>query len=340
MDCFDFLKGVDNNSVDLIIIDPPYNILALDWDKQEINWEELSKELFRVLKDFGSVYIFGQTPFIFKVYNDMVKAKFDFRQDLVWVKNRGFSLATSIYTKFHENILYFIKDDREKWIRFGKYVKEQRKKLELSLRKIGELCNQQYYYRGGYQFFETGRKQNVSRAEYEKLKEVLELDDRFDKELFNSHSFNFEDIQLEGEPYKITKEAQKLYGIKSNLGRYTQVNEGKRNPKTILKYSIIQGGNEYTGHPTQKPIKLIRYLIKASSVEKDVVLDCFVGSGTTAVASKQLNRNYLCCDNDKEYFKITKRRLQQEVLLPLIKNVKEDGFPPTPKGVGIQPTIL
>lgn len=326
MDCLEGMKQLEDNSVDLILTDPPYNVLALDWDKQEINWKELSKELFRVLKDFGSIYIFGQTPFIFRVYNDMVKAKFDFRQDLVWIKNRGFSLTTTTYTKFHENILYFIKDDREKWIMFGRYVKQQRNKLGLSLKKIGELCNQQYYYRGGYQFFETGRKQNVSRAEYDKLKEVLELDDKFDKELFNSQSFNFEDIKLKGEPYKITRKAQKLYGIKSNLGEYTQINDGKRNPKTVLEYSIIQGGNEYTGHPTQKPIKLIRYLIKASTNEDDLVLDCFAGSGTTLVASKQLNRNFIGFEISKEYCDIANKRLSQERLDTFTSN-ENNTFP-------------
>jgi len=314
MDCLEGLKKIPNNSIDLIITDPPYNVLALDWDK-EIDWNKLSKELFRILKDFGSVYVFGQTPFIFEVYKQMSNNKFDFRQDLVWVKNRGFSLSNTIYTKYHENILFFIKDDREKWKRFGKYVKEQRLKLGLSLKKTGGLCNQKWYHRGGYQFFETGRKQNVSLPEYDKLKEVLKLDNRFDKELFNHHSFNFEDIKLEGEPYKITRERQKLYGKKSNFGKFTQINEGKRNPKSVLNYSIIQGGKEYMGHPTQKPIELIKYLIKASSNEGDIVLDPFIGSGTTAIASKQLGRKFTGFEINPEYVRIANKRLAQGVLI-------------------------
>jgi len=320
-DCIDFLKKVDDNSVDLIILDPPYNVLALDWDKQEVDWKGLSKELFRILRWGGSAYIFGQTPFIFKVYNEMIKGKFEFRQDLVWVKNRGFSLAITVYAKFHENILLFWKSPKSQIEEFGKYIKKVRIQKDISLRKIGELCNEKWYHRGGHMYYETGLA-CPTKEQYLQLKEVLGLDNRFDN-LFEKPIFNFEDIKLEGEPYKMNRKRPKLYGQKSTMAEnFEVINDGKRNPKTILKYSIIQSGNEYTGHPTQKPIKLIRYLIKASSIEKDIVLDCFVGSGTVAVASKQLNRNYLCCDKDKKYFEITKKRLCQESLLPLAEKHK------------------
>ena len=309
-DCMSLIKDLPDSSVDCVITDPPYNVLALDWDKQEINWKELSKELFRVLRYGGSAYIFGQTPFIFKVYEEMIKAKFEFRQDLVWVKNRGFSLATTIYTKFHENILLFWKSPKSQIDRFGQYIKKVRSQKEISLRQIGELCNEKWYHRGGHMYYETGLA-CPTKEQYLKLKEVLGLDNRFDN-LFEKPIFNFEDIKIDGEPYKITREAQKLYGIKSNLGKYTQVNEGKRNPKTVLEYSIIQGGNEYTGHPTQKPIKLIRYLIKASTNENDLVLDCFAGSGTTLVACQELKRRGVGFEKETGYVSLTNKRLNQK----------------------------
>ena len=62
---------------------------------------------------------------------------------------------------------------------------------------------------------------------------ILDLDNRFDN-LFERPLFNFEDIKLEGKPYKITRKEQKVYGIKSNMGEFTQINEGKRNPKQLL----------------------------------------------------------------------------------------------------------
>src|SRR5207244_10600040 len=57
-----------------------------------------------------------------------------------------------------------------------------------------------------------------------------------------------------------------------------------------------QSSVDRTGYPTQKPTALLRKLIKASSNEGDLVLDCFVGSGTTAVVAEQLERRWIACD--------------------------------------------
>ena len=76
----------------------------------------------------------------------------------------------------------------------------------------------------------------------------------------------------------------------------------------------ICSGNERTKHPTQKPLKLISHLLEIHSNKKDIILDCFMGSGTTAVACKQLGRNFIGCDISEEYVKIANKRLAQEVL--------------------------
>ena len=62
-------------------------------------------------------------------------------------------------------------------------------------------------------------------------------------------------------------------------------------------------------HPTVKPIKLMSYLIVLGSRENDIVLDPFAGSGTTLVASKMLNRQYIGCEMSKEYVEIIEARL-------------------------------
>ena len=63
-------------------------------------------------------------------------------------------------------------------------------------------------------------------------------------------------------------------------------------------------------HLTPKPLDLIERIIKASSNPGDIVLDCFAGSGTTAVAAKKLQRNFLCCELDKEYVEVARKRLK------------------------------
>lgn len=66
-------------------------------------------------------------------------------------------------------------------------------------------------------------------------------------------------------------------------------------------------------HPTQKPIDLIKHLILLSTKENDIVLDCFMGSGTTAVACKELNRRYIGFETDETYYNtIIKRMLEKQ----------------------------
>ena len=118
-------------------------------------------------------------------------------------------------------------------------------------------------------------------------------------------------------------------------------------PARIIRWlwsGMLQGdmkNKEKRVHPTQKPLYVIKKLIEMFSKETDLIVDCFAGSGTTLLASKELKRNWIGCELQEEYVKITKERLSQESLFPLAVNKKEDyGLPPTSKEVGIRPTIL
>ena len=64
------------------------------------------------------------------------------------------------------------------------------------------------------------------------------------------------------------------------------------------------------GHPTIKPLSRIEDFVKNSSKEGDIILDPFMGSGTTAIAAKKLNRNYLGIEINPEYIEIIKKRLE------------------------------
>jgi DNA modification methylase len=73
--------------------------------------------------------------------------------------------------------------------------------------------------------------------------------------------------------------------------------------KGIYNYPLCHG-KERTKHPTQKPLNLIKDLILKHSDEGSVVLDCFAGSGTTGLACKTLNRNFILMENDQSYYDI------------------------------------
>jgi len=85
--------------------------------------------------------------------------------------------------------------------------------------------------------------------------------------------------------------------------------------KDVYKCSTSSKQRNSINHPTPKKVKAIHQLIKGFSNKGDLILDCFLGSGTTAVACKQLGRNFIGIEINPEYCKIAKERLQQEVLL-------------------------
>jgi len=80
---------------------------------------------------------------------------------------------------------------------------------------------------------------------------------------------------------------------------------------TVLRFP----SGKSTEHPTEKNINLFLDLINVSSKENDIVFDPFLGSGTTALACKQLKRNYIGCEISKEYCKIAQDRLDHSTNL-------------------------
>jgi site-specific DNA-methyltransferase (adenine-specific) len=71
--------------------------------------------------------------------------------------------------------------------------------------------------------------------------------------------------------------------------------------------------NERTGHTTQKPVYLMEELIKIHTNQKDLILDPFMGSGTTGIACKNLDRNFIGIELDDKYFKIAKERIEKNI---------------------------
>ena len=92
------------------------------------------------------------------------------------------------------------------------------------------------------------------------------------------------------------------YGGERNKDRVWQPNPLGAKPKDVLEIpTTCNGMHEKTPHPTQKPEELLRKIVLASSNVGAVVLDPFLGSGTTAVVAEQLQRRWLGCDISVEY---------------------------------------
>lgn len=93
---------------------------------------------------------------------------------------------------------------------------------------------------------------------------------------------------------------------KGGLGQVVTNNSGGRYPKSIQRFNRDK---DYY-HPTQKPVSLLKFLIKSYTDENDTVLDNCMGSGSTGVACKSLKRNFIGFELDEKYFKIAKERIE------------------------------
>ena len=110
----------------------------------------------------------------------------------------------------------------------------------------------------------------------------------------------------EGKPYTDKPRKRTMGIIDDAIGIKKAIeNKGERYPSSVQKYS---NGNNGTKHPTQKPLELMKYLIKTYSNENDMVLDNTMGSGTTCLAAKELNRKFIGIEKEANYYEIACRR--------------------------------
>ena len=103
----------------------------------------------------------------------------------------------------------------------------------------------------------------------------------------------------------------RLNSTPSNRGGYLQA--WTNYPKNYIEFAY----QKKSVHPTQKPVALLEYLIKTYTLEGETVLDFTMGSGSTGVACKNLNRNFIGIEQDDKYFEIAKERIG------VIETVKE-----------------
>lgn len=112
-----------------------------------------------------------------------------------------------------------------------------------------------------------------------------------------------EQSSIERMKYKF-QDRKKSEHYKTDIKKDTSVRENKKYPTSVKKF------NKETGlHPTQKPVALFEYLIKTYTNEGDIVLDNVAGSGTTGVASINLNRDFILIEKELNYYEIIKERL-------------------------------
>lgn len=130
----------------------------------------------------------------------------------------------------------------------------------------------------------------------------------------SKYTFNYEAIRV---PYESTEriQAAEKTGILKN-GKRWYPNPNGRFCGEVWHFASerhktkVNGKVQKLDHITPKPLDLIERIIKASSKENDIVMDCFVGSGTTAVAAKKLLRNFICADSNAQFVETAKKKVK------------------------------
>lgn len=306
-DCLEVMKNIPSKSINLVLMDPPYNIGKDKWDKWNTvdEYVEFMGKVFlqiqRVLKDNGSFYFFHNDFLqIVELQNWINKnTNFIFKQLLVWNKrfkgasNKGFldgfieveNLRN--YQKMAEYCLYYTFQDETgssavnnfKTLRdYFKYIQiETGLNKKQIINKIGQ--------RADHCFRHSSIQWDLPTAEtYNELIKVFNID------------------KYEG--FKTYEELRKEY---ENL-RYTYNNQKIHH--SVMNYEIAKK----QGHMTPKPVDLLEYIIKTSSNEDEVVLDCFMGSGSTGVACLYTGRKFVGIEKEEKYFNISKERLKDAKL--------------------------
>ena len=135
----------------------------------------------------------------------------------------------------------------------------------------------------------------------------------FVKNADNAMTYNPQ--KTDGKPYTCKQgKMENNYDTKNMVAAIETKNDGKRYPKTVLRYNR----DKDKLHPTQKPVELIRYLIRTYSNPGDVILDNTIGSGTTAVAAIKEHRHYVGFELNKEYFDIAENRIAEVLAQPTL----------------------
>lgn len=238
---FEVLDTIDDNSIDLLIVDPPYNLrknyngkvfTEKTTEEYESYTEEWIEKVKPKLKETGSMYVCCDWKSSLLIGPILLK-HFDIKNRITWQREKGRGSKTN-WKNSMEDIWFVTKTD--------------------------------------------------------------------------DYTFNVDDVKVRRRviaPYREDGQA-KDWVDKGNLKYRDTYPSNIWGDITIPFWSM----KENTGHPTQKPEKLIAKLILASSNEGDLVLDPFAGSGTTSVVAKKLNREYIGIEQNELYMAWCQKRLE------------------------------
>ena len=315
-DCLEVMKDIDDASIDMILCDLPYGTTACKWDNIipfEILWEQYN----RIVKNDGNIVLFANQPFTTKLIQSNIK---NFKYNWIWLKNRGtgFQYAKTQPMRQTEDICVFKKDinntigDNIVFSELKQYFYNEKQKSNLSNTQFKKILGNDmasHYFTKGIQWCFPTKKDYIKlqstgyfQTNYEEIKEKFE---KLKSEI-NRINYYPQMIKLE-QPvkYKKASSCNTIGGTIKNKKEYYYADQ--KYPTNVLRFK-----KEYKPiHPTQKPVKLLEYLIKTYTNKGELVLDNCIGSGSTAIACINTNRDYIGIELQQEYVDIANKRINE-----------------------------
>lgn len=322
-DCLEVMKTMPEKSVDLIVADVPYNTKKAAWDNIPGYLEWMGSVFLscqKRLKDNGSFYWFHSELDIISQLMEWlrVNTNFIFKSFIVWDKGEFRALSWKkptldnnlrswfnvceyiLFYTFQENTgLEII--DKEYVAPRNPFRRELRSAMDKAKLGATEVAKKGHFYGA---INHGGAVTNWLKGYNIPLQEQWEL-----LKTFLPICREYEDLRHEYEDLRHEYE-----GL-----RYTHNLDRKHNNVWGAKYR-----NKGEKHLAEKPIDIISRIILCSSNEGDLILDPFMGSGTTGVACHNLNRKFIGIELDAKYFAIAKKRIegvqrQQRLFIPIPK---------------------
>jgi len=349
-DCLEEMKGMDDDSVDLIFCDLPYGQTSCKWDCC-IDLEKFWIEIMRIKKINTPIFMTTTTKFGASLINSAPK-KCPFRYDIVWVKSApaGFLSAKKMPMRKHEMIYVFyeklpfydLSSHKHKFLNskngmkgqdnlcYGSEVKQvQNKQYDppLPVSVVREDKMNTLYGEIDIKELDKPRKDRTSAYEPPLPVSVVKEED---KKIIKGENNTY---NTEGRKKPIVREKAGKYEpplpvsiVKEDVYDYTsRIKNGKLKetgnaqfkgangqplydpplPNSMLEIKSTRGK-----HSTEKPVALMEWILKYYSKEGDVVLDPTMGSGSTGIACKNMNRNFIGIEMDDEIYEVAVNRIE------------------------------
>lgn len=335
-DSKDILTEINDNSIDFMATDAPYGLsfMGKNWDKV-LPPIEIWKECYRVLKpgSFIAVMSSPRSDLLYRMIKDLEDAGFDLSfSPILWTYHGGFPKAS----------------DTSKMI--DKRFRAEREvvgKSKAGKTALGQNCEWNKHENKTDIEITTTSTDLAKKYEGSKLgfqpKPVVEhiiigMKPHGSKSYID-HVLNFEalpeNIKMTMPFMQVPKPSQKEkdFGVIGEEKSTGQKGQGIDRYCSSCGVSMLGSHDcncetpnwitkpKKNFHPTIKPIKLMSYLMTLFSREGDWVIDPFLGSGTTGIASKLINRNFIGVEREQEYFKIAQERcgVEREELINFFK---------------------